>query len=67
MVVVVFLVNNKVIYIRFLKEIFLMTNVNPKVVFEITFIKKRLLVPDLVTCYSMDAQREWIKLRRSCE
>ena len=31
------------------------------------FIKKRLLVPDLVTCYSKDAQRELIKLRRSRE
>ena len=38
---------------------------------ELVFIEwrqvvKRLLVPDLVTCYSRHAQRKWMKLRRSC-
>ena len=31
-------------------------------VFEYLCIKKRLLVPDLVMCYSKDAQHECIKL-----
>ena len=30
-------------------------------------VKRRSLVPDLVTCYSRDAQREWMKLKRSRE
>ena len=30
-------------------------------------VKRRSLVPDLVTSYSRDAQREWMKLRRSRE
>ena len=28
-------------------------------------IKERSFVPNLVTCYSKDAQREWIKLKKS--
>ena len=32
-----------------------------------TIVKRRLLIPDLVTCCSRDAHREWMKLRRSRE
>ena len=30
-------------------------------------IKKRSLVPNLVTCYSKDVQRDWIEYLKSCK
>ena len=31
------------------------------------YVKSRSLVSDLIMCYSKNAQRKWMKFRRSCE